>query len=463
MKARKAFGFVLMLIMPFGFDSCRKLLQVPAPQDQLVAATVYSNDEDAEAALTGLYVQLMLNSRTVMNGGLSLYGGLSSDELMNTAPSIFIDPFREDQLSPGNPYVAYLWSTAYNMIFTANSLLDGLKASKGVSAGVKTELRGEAEVVRALLYFYLVNIYGGVPLVTTSNFLANSTLPRDSIAGIYAQIEADLEDAQQVLPVAYATNAGFPSARTRPNRMAAAALLARVSLYRGEWLNAVTAADAVIGSGMYLLEPSLDTVYLADSREAIWQLQPVNITVTTEEAAIFVPRSPVRPAFVLTPEWLGAVEPGDLRRQHWVDSVSSFGISYFYPYKYKLTTVSAVDTEYDMVMRLAELYLIRAEAEVQLGDLPGAAADLNMVRARAGLPPTAAVDGPGLLAAILHERQIELVAEMGHRWLDLKRLNLAGSVLANEKPGWVDDDELYPIPATELSKNSALVQNPGYQ
>jgi hypothetical protein len=84
------------------------------------------------------------------------------------------------------------------------------------------------------------------------------------------------------------------------------------------------------------------------------------------------------------------------------------------------------------------------------------------VRARAGLAPTTAGDVGSLLAAILHERQVELVAEWGHRWLDLKRMGMANAVLGGEKPGWVGTDTLYPIPAAELTANPRLVQNPGY-
>ena len=104
--------------------------------------------------------------------------------------------------------------------------------------------------------------------------------------------------------------------------------------------------------------------------------------------------------------------------------------NYFFPYKYKLTELSPVDTEYNMVLRLAEVYLIRAEARAQQGNITGAQADLDTVRARAGLAATTAGDLPSLLTAILHERQVELVAEWGHRWLDLESVSgMADAVL----------------------------------
>jgi hypothetical protein len=301
-----------------------------------------------------------------------------------------------------------------------------------------------------------------VPLVTSTDFAVTESQPRDSVSAVYAQIEADLADAQRVLPAGYLSTAAFPGARTRPNRLAAMALLARVWLYRGQWQPAEQEADTVIESGLYQLE-SPDSVFLSSSREAIWQLQPVNSSLTTVEAGLFIPIRPgVKPAYTLTSEWLNAVEAGDLRRVYWTDSVVINDAVFVYPYKYKLASLSTVDTEYNMVLRLAELYLIRAEARVRQGDVTGGANDLNVVRLRAGLPATTADDVPGLLAAILHERQIELVAEFGHRWLDLKRLGLADAVLGAEKPGWTGTDTLYPIPAQELTENPALVQNPGY-
>jgi len=445
------------------FSDCRKLLDVSPPQNELTAATVFSSDANAQEALTGLYIEVETGSRTLLNGGMSLYGGLSSDELANTVPNPFIDPFRTNELTAGNVFCSALYGTAYAIIVAANSLIAGLNASTGVSPAMKAELRGEAEVVRALEYFYLVNLYGGVPLVTSINFAVTARLPRDTVAGVYAQIEADLKDAVQVLSTAYLSTPAFSGARTRPNRLAAMALLARVWLYRGEWALAEAAADTVIGSGLYGLEPNPDRVFLSGSQEAIWQLQPVDSLLETADAATFVPRPGFRPGYALTGDWLGIVEAGDLRRVDWVDSAVVFGTTYFYPYKYKLTALSPVDTEYNMVIRLAEVYLIRAEARAQQGNIGGAQADLNLVRARAGLGPTTAGDAGSLLAAILHERQVEFVAEWGHRWLDLKRTGMADAVLGSEKPGWVGYDTLYPIPAQQLTANPALVQNPGYQ
>jgi len=145
----------------------------------------------------------------------------------------------------------------------------------------------------------------------------------------------------------------------------------------------------------------------------------------------------------------------------WVDSITESGQTYYFPFKYKIQS-GATLTEYSMVLRLAELYLIRAEARVYLNNLSGAEEDLNVIRNRAGLPVTDATDNTTLLNAIMQERRVELFTEWGHRWLDLKRTGQADSVLAPQKPQWQTTSVLYPIPQSEIQNDPNLIQNPGY-
>ena len=455
----RTFIFVIVCLLAAG--GCRKLLQVPAPQDEISAGEVFSSDSNALSALSGMYIQIMNNPQSLLNGGVTLYGGLSSDELDNTVPNASIDAFRLDSLSATNLLCSNLYTGAYNTIYTANSMLAGLRGANGVSANMRSELQGEAEFVRALVYFYLVNLYGRVPLVTTTDFTVSSVQPQASVDTVYTQIVADLQDAEGRLLPTYPTDSAYAGARTRPNRAAATALLARVWLYEGQWGRAELAADTVIANPQYQLVTDLNQVFLANSPEAIWQLQPVYGNIATAEGNLFIPRSGARPGYILTPELLAAWEPGDLRRAAWTDSVVN-GVTYFYPYKYKEASNNPPNSEYEIVLRLAEMYLIRAEAQAEQGNTVGGAADLNIVRQRAGLPPITATDPAVLLTAILHERQIEFFAECGHRWLDLKRTGAVTAVLGAEKSRWEPMDALYPIPANELSENPTLVQNPGY-
>jgi len=116
-----------------------------------------------------------------------------------------------------------------------------------------------------------------------------------------------------------------------------------------------------------------------------------------------------------------------------------------------------------MVLRLAEQYLIRAEARVRQNDLVGAIQDLNVVRARAGLPDlSSGVSQDLILAAVIQERRVELFAEWGHRWSDLIRWGQADSVLSMEKPKWTANAKLYPLPLVDIQRNGNLRQNDGY-
>ncbi len=144
--------------------------------------------------------------------------------------------------------------------------------------------------------------------------------------------------------------------------------------------------------------------------------------------------------------------------------------TWYFPYKYKYNTLTTNGTvyEYTMVLRLAEQYLIRAEAKVQTGDAT-AVNDLNAVRHRAGLADYAgSTDKNSLLAAILHERQVELFTEWGQRWFDLIRtgnVDAVMSIVTPQKGGtWTTGGHqtLYPIPIADIAADPNLTQNPGY-
>ncbi len=117
-----------------------------------------------------------------------------------------------------------------------------------------------------------------------------------------------------------------------------------------------------------------------------------------------------------------------------------------------------------MIFRLAELYLISAEAAAHLGRGNDALADINTVRARAGLGGSTADPSSqtAVLNAVMHERQVELFCEWGHRWFDLRRTGTAVTVLSAERTGFQAHDTLYPLPQSQLQLDQLLKQNPGY-
>ncbi|MBO9205001.1 MULTISPECIES: RagB/SusD family nutrient uptake outer membrane protein [Niastella] len=437
---------------------CKKLVQVDEPDDSLTTSAVFSNDSLAQAAVTGLYIKIMTNSRFFLNGGMSLYPGLSADELQRTFTLTAEDQFFNNAINTNNTLIyVNLWKAAYAYIYQCNVCLEGLNKSNSVSNGLKKQLQGEVLFVRALCYFYLVNCYGAVPLALSTNADVNAMLPRKSVEEVYKQIEGDLLAANDALL------SDKPS--TTPTKFATQALLARVYLYMKNWGKAAEMASAVIDSRQFSLEGDLADVFKKDGKETIFQWAPVIDRINSAEGFIFVPSSQsVRPTYMLTKELLNSFEVGDLRRSKWVNSLAIGGVTYYYPYKFRIFTSSTSPQEYNVVLRLAEQYLIRAEAQAQQNNISNAIIDINSIRTRAGLPVfSTTVSKDECLQKIEQERRIELFAEWGHRWFDLKRTNRANSVLGSKGSSWTTEDQLYPIPLTELEVAPNLKQNPGYE
>ena len=460
---RKIGGWLLLLAL--AGDGCKKFVQVSPPDTQLETGTIFSSDHTATAAMMGIYSRVMASQGYFLNGGNSVYPGLSADEFTGTAGFALADAFTENALLSNNSIITTLYSTAYSIIYNTNSMIENLQASHALTDKVRRQLKGEAMSLRALTFFHLTDLWGAVPLELSTDYTINALAPRSPDTSIYRQVTNDLLAADSLLDSVYATGAGNVNDRTRPNKWAARALLARVWLYQGQWAAAEDAATAVLQSGKYQLESLLDSIFRTDSREAIWQLQPVSLSMNTAEGSFFVPAdgASTKPLYTLTNYLLNAFEPEDQRRSHWVGSKTINGVTYAYPFKYKVRTGIYPYLEYNMVLRLAELYLIRAEARAQQNNLNGAIADLNTIRNRAGLPDLpSAFSSVQVLAAVMQERRIELMAEWGHRWSDLRRTGQADAVLGVEKPNWNANAALYPIPLSELQRNPTIVQNPGY-
>jgi starch-binding outer membrane protein, SusD/RagB family len=450
-----AISFVLLTGM-----SCKKFLDIPAPKNQIQTSEIFKDDQAAISTVTGLHSLMVTASLYPANGGITVFSGLSADEIYNTNSDPDIDGFTTNSLVPKNENVnTNLWSHVYKAIYHANAILEGLDNSNAVSDKIKKQLRGEALVIRALHYFYLVNMFGDVPLVLSTDYEVNQNMSRKDAGEIYKQIIDDLTEAKMILPTTYPSNG-----RLRPNKWTAAALLARVYLFREDWIHAEEEATDVINSGIYSLPFNLLTVFQPSSTETIWQL--VRDNNNTSEGASFIPSSgTARPRYVLTNFLMNSFEAGDLRRTNWIGLNTVSTVNYYYPFKYKSRTATQA-TEYYVVLRLAEQFLIRAEARTQQNKLTGAngaAQDINIIRTRAGLVNTTANDKSSLLIAIAQERRVELFAEWGHRWFDLKRTKTADLILTIAKaPNWQSTDALYPIPLVQLQLNPNLEQNPGY-
>jgi hypothetical protein len=448
-----AIGFGVLVPM----TSCKKFIDIDPPKTQAVSERVFATDQSATAAVVGLYTQMITYNLYYMNGAITVYTGLSADELSNVNPNSGYDVFRTNALAANNNDLeAKFWSAAYKYIYQANAVLEGINTSTGISAAVKDQLRGEILFTRALNYFYLVNLFGDVPLIISTAYTDNSSVPRTPSVKIYQQMVTDLAEAQKMLTASYGS-----ASNLRPGEMAAAALVARIYLFQKDWANAEAAASIVIGSGNYKLETDLKQVFLNTSGETIFQMgKPAG---NTSEGSTFNPNSAAaKPTFQITNTLLNSFEPDDQRRLNWLNKNTVNGTAYYYPYKYKVKN-STVVTEDEVVLRLSEVYLIRAEAEAQQNKIAEGLADLNSIRNRAGLPGSNAATQTDLLQAIAQERRVELFAEWGNRWLDLKRTGTIDTVLGvNKGSSWQTTDALYPIPQAEILLNPFLTQNPNY-
>lgn len=487
LSPKRVIAFWIIMFVCHTMTSCKKLVEAGAPRTSLSQANVYANEASAISVLTGLYQQISQDNQLSGRNSISLTSGLAADEfnLAQEVPSTdllryhFVDSlFSNISGSAGTQY----WSYFYNYIFECNSAIQGLSSADKLTPRVKNQLLGESKFMRAFFYFYLTNLYGDVPLVLTNDWKANSFLARTTKNVVYQQIIADLLAAQELLSDTYLDGSLQPYSgtveRVRPTKWAATALLARVYLYTQDWTNAETQASAVINKTSLYNLASINEVFLKNSMEAIWQIQPVFSGQNTADGILFLlPNTGPSNNFpvYLSPHLMSAFENDDKRRynRNWVDSVIVGSTNYFFPYKYKagfssdITSVSAL-SEYLMVLRLGEQYLIRAEARARTNNVGGAQNDLNFIRGRAGLSNTGANDQSSLLNAMAHERQVELFSEFGHRWFDLKRTGSIDAVMSVIRPlkaggaPWNGYMQLYPILFSDIQKNTNLSQNIGY-
>ncbi|WP_442591499.1 RagB/SusD family nutrient uptake outer membrane protein [Pedobacter sp. AW31-3R] len=456
-------GLILICAL---LSSCEKLIEIPVnPPNKISTDNLAADSATVMGAIAGVYNGMGATMNTGLGFTIAVYTGLSTDELVGGQ---FLDPnatqFLTNTLISSNSVVRSLWSDAYKNIYQINACIDIINTSGAISSTLKKQLLGEMYVVRAFYLFNLWNIYGEVPLVVSTDYNVNARLPRATEAEIFSKIISDLQEAQQLLLVSY------PSLqRARPNIFVAKALLAKVYLYQKEWQMAEGIANEIINSGTYLLNAELNHVFLEGSTEAIWQLPANGLSSQTADGQRFVPFSTSTvPSYPVSPSLINAFEANDQRKLKWLGhnrvdlNFNGTLTSYYYPNKYKNNRLAAATTEAYMILRVSELYLIRAEARARLGNLAGAAADLQVIRDRAGLGPGNAVTQADLLTAIAKERQTELFCEWGNRMFDLRRTGTIDEVMGAVKPGWKSTYALFPIPLDQIRANSFLNQNPGY-
>jgi len=454
----------------FTVSGCKKLLDIDPPKNERPSGVVFGSVETAKAALSGAYSTLSQSQTYSVN--LTLANALAADELRALSGTARYAALQNNTYEPmTSSYTSDIWNDSYTSIYQFNSIIIGLSNNPAVTATVSKQIVAEAKTMRAYCYLQLVGLFGDVPLVLTTNVDQTALTPRVAASTVYTQIIQDLNEAKADLGEDYVSNSGV-SNRMQANRSTASALLSRAYLTIGNAQEAIRNASEVISNtGLYQLLPGsrLNDVFLANSREAILQLgSSLNATSGyTNEGQAFVSNPfSFSLSFTLSDGLLAAFEPNDLRRAAWVRPVTMNGITASEPYKYKNydreSATASQRVEVPTVVRLAEIYLIRAEAYAATGNRALALADLKTIRDRAGLTQLSA--NVNVEDAVLRERRIELFCERGDRWLSLKRTGRIDAVLGAAKPStWQSYAQLFPIPQTAIDTNPNLIQNQGYR
>lgn len=460
-------------------SGCEKYLQnTDLPAGTIAGKEAFVSDNSVSAIVTGNFLSLC-GSGAFSGGPAANVGyltGLYTDELKPIATSNTTSiAFYTNYITSEN---TSHWTNLYSKIYAVNAAIEGIESTPAILYN-KDQWLGESYFTRALLYFTLVNLYGDAPLALTTNYQVNGALARAPQTEVYQQIIKDLKQAQALLSADYKDGYGtITTTRVRPNKAVATALLAKAYLYAKDWPNAETEATAILTNPAYKLS-TLTQTFIADNgsnKETIWAIANENdkrvyeysfynggmpATVSKDPAATYI-------VLVAMSDTLAkSFEPGDGRFTNWVRSTLYTGVTpnvtYYFPNKYKS---SAVGAERSVYLRMAEMFLIRAEARTQRNNFTGAASDIDSIRLRAGLPVTTANTQPTLLAAIARERQVELFTEFSNRFFDMKRTEVIDGVMANISPmkggTWSHYKQVFPIPINDLTLNPKLDPNPGY-
>ena len=293
MKMKRNLKLYSVMLLTVALASCKDLVSIPEPTGSVTTKKVFSTDGQANSAMAGVYTRLInkgyegtTGTQGFATGMSTIFGGMSGNELITTSTANAYYAYNTNKIFSNDGSAAMIWETAYDAIYGCNAVIEGIEASvsEKLHDNVRNRLIGEAKFVRAFSYFYLLNFFGDVPMALTIDFNKTATMKRTPKAEIYAQLIQDLLDAKNRLPDNFSGTGGQ---RILPSKWAAAALLARVYLYTGDYSNAAAQATELISqSSLFKLPEDLNSVFLIDSEEAIWQLQqgdlPANGKATPE-------------------------------------------------------------------------------------------------------------------------------------------------------------------------------------
>jgi starch-binding outer membrane protein, SusD/RagB family len=420
------------------------------PQDLISTNEAIVDEQSAEAALVGLYDALQDGD---------YYGGryvMAVEMLAQNARAAAFQQFWQELASgrvpASNFHVEDFYISGYAVINTANAIIESVPEIIDLSDSQKDRIVGSAYFIRGMAYFDLLRLYGefdtpgstfGVSISLMPSVSA-AEIPRSSVAETYQQIESDLTAAIDRL--------GNTGNKILASRGAAQGLLARVYLYQENYQQAADLATAVINNSNYSLTPNYNDIYLNEgSPESIFEVDFIPL----EDPNAWASEMYVTPPEVTVSDDLENFILFEDERSELFEEVNGF----FRCTKYGFTRDDTGGNT--IVLRISEMYLLRAEALGMLGQPVDALDDINAVTVRAGLSPYEEEDLQSdfdLIDILLTERRAEFAFE-GQYWFDLVRLGVMSEVLDRES-----FRRIMPIPQRELNiTNGILVQNPGYQ
>ena len=443
--------------------ACDSWLDIDPPTDSMTTEEIYSSEEKIEVAANGLYTHNFLNNFSYFQV-IELNLGLCSDEMRSRNANV--SEYETGNYTALSGWFMNHWRFPYQSIHQCNDFINHVEGTNLMDPKKRDAFVGEAKYFRAYAYFMLTYAFGDVPLILSTNVKETSQATNTPRAEIEKLIIEDLEFSEASLK-------GSKNGRTKITSEAARALLARVYLYTGQWEKAREKANGLIPTAdggtcdAFKLE-TVERVFKSSSKESILHINMEGYVGPGTYVGF------TRIGNLMVDGWYyvseGLVEelqedPNEKRvywiKKHRVDN------KLYCPFKYRNrnTPKSTADYEYLVLLRLAEQYLIRAEANAHLGDLNAALKDVNIIRARAGVDPIESVaSADELLLVIEHERRKEFFGECGHRWYDLNRTGRADAVYKATayKKYWKPFRALLPIPDSEIARNPFLKQNEGY-
>jgi hypothetical protein len=469
----KKIAILGLMFVAVTISSCKKYLDIQ-PVHTFGSNLAVTSVAGLQETTLGAFSQM--ESGNLYGGGIILNSEFMAD-FLNPATELrtgfsFSQEYSH-QLNIYNSNATGMWGDAYAAILTANTVLQyvpNFQASDPTDCNI---IKGECLFIRAAMHFELVRMFAqpwgftsnnshlGVPIrLIPGTSTTGQNTPRSTVAQVYAQVIADLQAADTLLQ---STTHDAVGPNYYVSKYGVEAMLARVYFSQNDFQNAKNYASEVISGGGFALNDSLMSVYdqLGASTTAETVFQVINTSKNDNASgnlngnfthAPFGSTVPnIQMNTPLASILASAQAVGDQR--YTVLFKKSFGEYFCLKYSQQFANVC--------IIRLAEMYLTRAECEAQLGDYSDARTDYNMTRLRAGLVADNSSSGSGLITAIRGERDLELAME-GDHYFEVKRRQGSFNTPGAGVLAWNAFNMIYPIPQSEVQQNKAMVQNPGF-